>query len=263
MTAFDPFVRRIGTGDTRILALHCALAHSGAWSAISELLGSKYSIVAPDMPSHGKSPDWDRQTDLHDLVTGAALSALEGPAHVIGHSFGATVALRLAIEHPELVGSLTLIEPVLFAACQHSAPEEFAAYIKHAEPFADAWDREDWANAARAFTSTWGNGVRWEDMRQKTQARMIAQMPTVRASQEALIEDSADLLRPGGLEALSMPVLFLRGGQTMPIIAHIHAALMARIPQAREAVVDEAGHMLPITHPAETVGQLRAVIPGL
>lgn len=50
-------------------------------------------------------------TDCFDLLNALGL----GPAHVVGHSFGGAVALQLTLDFPELVHSLTLIEPALVA----------------------------------------------------------------------------------------------------------------------------------------------------
>jgi pimeloyl-ACP methyl ester carboxylesterase len=66
------------------------------------------------MLSHGKSPDWDGSGDFQDVSVAAALPFLDdAPMDLIGHSFGATLALRLAVAHPDRVRSLTMIEPVL------------------------------------------------------------------------------------------------------------------------------------------------------
>ena len=105
-------VRTLGEGNRKILALHCTIGHSGAWRPLSACLPDCV-FTAPDMLSHGKSPDWDRQGDFQDRMTEAVLPYLTERMDVIGHSFGGTVALRLAVEHPDLVRSLTVVEPVL------------------------------------------------------------------------------------------------------------------------------------------------------
>ena len=46
-------------GSAPTLALHCALAHSGAWQALVQALRDRLSVVAPDLPGHGRSADWD------------------------------------------------------------------------------------------------------------------------------------------------------------------------------------------------------------
>ena len=82
-----------------------------------EHLGDQLRMAAPDLLAHGAGPEADRNRDFHDQATKAAeLHMAEVPVHLIGHSFGATLALRLAIEAPARVRSLTLIEPVLFCA---------------------------------------------------------------------------------------------------------------------------------------------------
>ena len=121
--------RDFGTGPDHAVLLHCALASSKAWTGLAERLGDRLRMIAPDMPGHGRSARWDHRCDMHDQVTAIARDCLGAGGHVIGHSFGATVALRLAIEVPDLVHSVTLIEPVLFAAARETDPAVFQRYL--------------------------------------------------------------------------------------------------------------------------------------
>ncbi len=249
-------VRKLGQGPGPALLLHCALAHGGAWKPVMSHLGDRLDAVAPDMPGHGRSADWDGQGDLHDRVTANAAALLTGPTHVIGHSFGATVALRLALERPEYVRSLVLIEPVLFAAARAADPAAYDAYRDWGAPMARAMAAGDWTEAARRFTASWGTGQGWEDLTEAQRAQYTRQMPLIAATQPALLDDSRILLRPGGLEALQMPVLMLRGAKSMPIMGPIHTALFARIPQSRDVEIPGAGHMVPISHPSAVAAEI-------
>ncbi|QFT61704.1 alpha/beta fold hydrolase [Roseivivax sp. THAF30] len=238
------------------LALHCALAHSGAWGGLAKALGGRLSIIAPDMPGHGQSADWDgpESGDFHDNVTGIAETFLEDGMTLIGHSFGATVALRLAETHPDKIRRVVLIEPVLFAAARESAPKLFAERREAARPMMEALEHDDPETAARAFTGTWGVGRSWHDMNDRARRQIMRQMRIVQNTETALTWDGAGLLHDGRLEGCTMPVLFVRGEQTEPILAEIHATLMSRLPDAREAMIEGAGHMSPITAP-DAVGQ--------
>ncbi|MFC6639182.1 alpha/beta fold hydrolase [Sulfitobacter sp. JBTF-M27] len=90
----------LGKGDRRALALHCTMAFGGAWKGLSNAL-PELTMLAPDMPSHGRSADWDEVSDFSDTVYAGTLAVMdETPMDVIGHSFGAVTALRLAVAHP-------------------------------------------------------------------------------------------------------------------------------------------------------------------
>ncbi len=253
-------VRRFGSGPEPALMLHCMLAHSGAWTGVAERMAGSWSAAAPDMPGHGRSAAWAPSDDLHDRVTAIAGSFLEDGLHLVGHSFGATVALRLAEAHPERIASLTLIEPVLFAAARETAPELFAAH-REASARVDAAARDgDWDEAARRFTGRWGGGDGWDGIPAAKRAQMAAQMPMVLSTGAVLNDDSKGMLAPGAPERLRMPVLLVRGGASAPIMAAVHAGLAARLPTARDRVVEGAGHMVPLSHPgalAELIGERR------
>ncbi|MHA6324866.1 alpha/beta fold hydrolase [Roseivivax sp. CAU 1753] len=244
----------------RALALHCALAHSGAWLGVIKALEGRLSVAAFDMPGHGQSDAWDGHSDYHDQVTDIAETFMSGGITLLGHSFGATVALRLAERHPDMVRRMVLIEPVLFAVARDTAPGDFADRRAASQPMADALARGDTATAARIFTATWGLGRSWDAMGARAQALLQDQMWIVAQTDQALSHDANGLLRAGRLEACRMPVLFLRGASTEPILSVIHAGLMARLPDAREEVIDGAGHMAPITHPDAVASRIAAFL---
>lgn len=253
------FARHWGQGGDPALLLHCSLAHSGAWDGVARALSNRLALTAPDLVGHGRGPARDPARDYHDHCTELALEHLpDAPAHLIGHSFGATVALRLAHEHPDRVASLTMIEPVLFAAARGQPGwQAHKTAMAALGPCLAAGDAE---GATRLFLSDWGGAVPLDAMPAAQRAYMIARIWIVPESAPALEEDRAGLLPCLG--ALACPVLLIEGDRSPPVIAEVQTALAAAIPQARRAVIPGAGHMVPITHPAEVAGAIRdAVLP--
>lgn len=252
------FVRSFGQGPRRVLALHCTIAHSGAWRGLAEVMGDVVTLVTPDMLSHGRSPDWDRQGDIQDRSVTAVEHLLDAQMDVIGHSFGATIALRLALEHPKRVRSLTLIEPVFFAVALQDDPQTVADHDADAAPYIAAVQAGDDALAARVFNRMWSeDGPRWPDLPESTRAAMTRSIHFVAASRPAVYDDHAGMLAPGVLGRVTMPVLLLRGSRTHPVIATVNEGLAWRLPDAQSVVVEGAGHMLPITHPGAAAAELR------
>ena len=154
----DIFSRSFGHGPRRVLAVHCSLAHSGAWRGLAEVLAEEITLTAFDMLSHGRSPDWDGQGNFQLRNAAAGLELLTGPVDLIGHSFGATVALRMAMARPHMVRSLTLIEPVLFAVAKADDPAMLAAMEEDSRPIDAAWAAGDLELATRLFNRMWGPG---------------------------------------------------------------------------------------------------------
>lgn len=252
--------RVLGEGPRQALAIHCSLAHSGAWRGLAEAVRGDLSLLAYDLPSHGKSGDWDRTGNVHDLATDMARSLLESPMDLVGHSFGATVALRIAVESPELVRSLTLIEPVYYAALLEDDAEMREVYAKRHAPFTAAFRSGDMEEAARIFNRDWGDGTRWKDIPQATRQYMIDRFHFVPASSPFLRDDSAGLLAAGRFARASMPGLLMQGGESAPISDQINASLARRMPQLERVTIEGAGHMAPLSHPQPVADALRGLL---
>ncbi|WP_068115591.1 alpha/beta fold hydrolase [Tropicimonas marinistellae] len=248
-------LRRFGQGSEPVLALHCMLGHGGAWAGVAAALDESVRLVAPDLPGHGAAAPW-QGGNVMQAAFEACSALFNAPMHLVGHSFGAVLALRLACAQPHLVRTLTMIDPVFFAALRgHPLWASQREEVARLDRFLDADDRE---GAARYFSGTWGTGRAWEDVRPEQRQDMISRIHIVPDQWPALYDDDAGLLRPGVLEALDLPVLIAEGTESPPAIAAIVAALARRLPDARSVPIAGARHMLPLTHPAEVAAQIRA-----
>ncbi|MAM63014.1 alpha/beta hydrolase [Maritimibacter sp. UBA3975] len=251
----------MGSGVRRALFIHCSLAHSGAWMGVGAALLDKLSMTAFDRPGHGRSAPWLGGEDgkaLHDLTTEIAGQLIDKRADVVGHSYGATVALRLAMEWPEHVRTLTMIEPVLFAAIRGTA--EYDAAREMIYGLRSHIERGNRMEAARIFHDATNHGMYFDDLSPERQKRMAARIDLVLEESPATFEDTAGLLEPGRLEKIRQPVLLLESSNPPVGVRAVHEALAARIAHLQRVVVVGAGHMSPITHPENVAGEIAAFL---
>ena len=246
----------------QVLALHPSLAHGGAFAPLAAQLPD-VAITAPDMMGHGRGAAWDGHSDLHSACTRDAIAQAEslmrgggGPIDIIGHSFGATVALRVALERPELLRSMVLIEPVLFAAARADGAPEYRAYAADHLLFETLMETGDLDGAAAAFQTHWGDGRAFDSLPAATRAYIRHRLPLVAAHTGALVGDSGGLMGYLRLESCPIPALLLRGANSPPVVAAIDRALGARLPHVRQNIVAGAAHMLPLTHPTATAAAI-------
>ncbi len=253
----------MGQGPREALLLHCSLAHSGAWRGVAKGLADDLSMLAMDLPGHGQSNVWDPARDYTEQAASAALALVEqeanGPVDLIGHSFGAVIALRVAQLMPDRVRSLTLMEPVLFAAAR--GQPEFDALDRFMNGrFAAAFQVGDRIEAARQFHSLWGGGTPWERLPVVLRDDMAARIDLIVACAPVTGEDIYGQASPGALEALTMPCLLLEGEHSPPVIAAIHTVFAARLPEVERVMIEGAGHMVPISHPEAVAAEIRELL---
>lgn len=116
-TGGDIYAKTWGNPDgPDILMIHGSTSHLEEFVAsLGPTLGGAYHLTAYDRPGMGRSTG--RPSDAADLAVQAETAAevirasgLKKPV-VVGHSYGGAVALRLALEHPDLVSGLVLLAP--------------------------------------------------------------------------------------------------------------------------------------------------------
>jgi pimeloyl-ACP methyl ester carboxylesterase len=104
----DLDVERIGAGPPVVLVHGSIVGPQQTWRA-QRALAARWTLVLPHRPGFGDSPPLARG----DFEAEAPLIAelLGDGAHLVGHSYGAVIALHAAALRPESVSSLTVTEP--------------------------------------------------------------------------------------------------------------------------------------------------------
>lgn len=247
-----------GGGSSRgVLCLHCSTGSSRQWRALAGVLGDGYRVMAPDLLGYGENAPWTPgrglrlETEVRRLLP--LILSSPGPVDVVAHSFGAAVAVKLALTHPDKVRSLTLYEPVLFGLLTEEDTAALDEITVVSGRVGDALSDGDTDSAARHFIDFWSGNGTWDSMPNARREGVRARIAKVRADFGALVVDETTL---SDVERLDVPVLCLSGSQSPTATRRIADVLAAAFPDARTRRFEEAGHMGPITH----AGQVNASI---
>lgn len=237
-------VRSRGSG-TPVVLLHGFTGRGAGWGAHATALARSYRVVVLDLPGHGRSgiPADPRRAGIErsadDLATILRdLSA--SPAHVIGYSLGARIALRLAVAHPRSVRRLILESPsagiadAAERADRVAADEARAARLERdgIEAFVAEWEREP-VFASQASMPDARRARLHADRQRNRPAGLAA---SLRGAGQGAMAPLHDRLRE-----VAAPTLVIAGALD-PAGRGRAEAIARAIPGARLEIVTTAGH---------------------
>jgi pimeloyl-ACP methyl ester carboxylesterase len=235
-----------------IILLHSSASSARQWDRLVETLQPRDDVRAVDLLGHGARGEWrgERPFTLADEAAAIAPMLDDGGAHLVGHSYGAAVALKLASLHPAKVQSVVAYEPVMFRWLIADGSRFGGAFDVVAMAGAMRRDiaRDDDARAAQRFVDFWSGAGAWQSMPPSRQQAIAARIRTVLAHFDALFREPLGVAE---LARLRVPMLFLTGERTVGPMRCLAQLLRAALPEARHEGVTEAGHMGPITHAAK------------
>ena len=249
MEASKLHVRSIGQGPTVVL-LHSSGSSGRQWEGLTTALQSRYRLHALDLHGHGSTPAWaggERMRLEDDLALVEPLLRSSAPVHVVGHSYGGALALKLATLMPERIASVVVYEPVLFRLLLDYRPRDRAT----TEVLMVAQSLRNWFNlgqsdrAAQRFVDFWSGEGTWERLPPVPRQVIAARIGSVIRHFDALFNDG---LTRTSLSQLGMPILCMTGAQTRSAPRRIGELLRYAMPRAAHEVMAHAGHMGPITH---------------
>jgi pimeloyl-ACP methyl ester carboxylesterase len=176
-------------------------------------------------------------------------------AHIAGHSTGASIGAQLALDHPEKVHTLTLLEPTLVSLPLGQA------FLQAAGPVFEAYASGDHSGAFAMFVAA-ASGLDWERCRALLEERIpgVVAQSINDADTFFGVELPAIAEWAFGTEqaaAIRCPVLSVIGAETQPLWVEIAGFLRSSLPDVQECTIDAVGHLLQIQHP-ETVAQAMA-----
>ncbi len=250
MTRKVPSVRKSGKGST-VLCLHSSTSSSKQWSKLSELLAHRFQVVARDLYGYGDSPAWDfgQTLSLRDelALLEPVLESFNCEFHVIGHSYGAAVALALATAHPANVRSMVLYEPVLFNLLLES-DEHADASVEINSVRSDVVALVGQGNllgAGKRFVNYWSGEGAWDRFEERQKESVAKRMPKVVADFDAVIGNTTPL---SAYCNLRIPTLLLYGVDSPRSTQGIISALARTLPKSELRGFLGLGHMGPMTH---------------
>ncbi|WP_062314785.1 alpha/beta fold hydrolase [Demequina rhizosphaerae] len=253
-----------GAGEPLVL-IHGGFTESLTWEQSLPGLAERFRAVTYDRRGHGLSGAGTGErsvradvADLAELVERLDL----GPVHVASFSYGAVVAMAIAVERPDLVRRVAAHEPALLGA--------LAGRDEHAEVLASVMeayaavralleDGEHERGAELFVDRAIGPGT-WASLPPEVRARFVQHAPAFLAD----LRDPDTVLKMGvePFVSLGRPLLLTFGGETPSMYVAICAVLAEALPDARLHAFDGAGHVPHVSHPEDYVAVTSGFLTG-
>jgi lipase len=249
-----------GSGTAAVF-LHSGVGSAGEWREVFSLWPEGYRLIAVDAYRDGDGPGAAGQRTLDDYAdqVHAVVNHVGEPVHLIGFSWGGTTGLHMAVTTPEVLASLTVVEPEAYSLLRAEHPQAFAEIADLRDRCREHIRADRWYEAFEEFVDFYngpGSFARW---------------PTDR--REAFLDDQrarGDLwdvlfdapLTGEALTTVTVPVHVVEGSATSAVDHAICEVVLRHVPQVEHSVIEGAGHMMPLTHPAELTRTLVAAVAG-
>lgn len=241
-----------GSGGDPTALIHGSWVDHHTWDVALPLLARSLEVIAYDRCGHGASPAGARPHPVADDASDLAAVLHDAnlfPAHLVAHSYGGAVALRLAIDRPELVRSITIHEPPFYGLLRRdpiraAEGELVAAEIDQVKALVRSGDPTE---AARRFSDRIaGEPGAFDRFPAAFRAQLVAQA-------ERWAEEFDDPMSydpdPGPLQELLIPVLLTTGDRSPPVLHRISALLARELRNVREQSLEDTGHVPQVTRP--------------
>jgi pimeloyl-ACP methyl ester carboxylesterase len=238
-----------------VIALHCSGADGGQWRRLGEALGPRYELFAPSFYGCGLAGHWPGErafslaAEADPIV--AIIDRLDGPVHLVGHSYGGGVALEVAHARPDAVASLSLYEPSSFHLLRQlggRAAAELGEIETVAGTIRSGLVTGAYHAAAAAFAGYWNGAGAWEALTPERRERLAAWLPKATLEFLALIEHKMPM---DAYRRIRCPARIVRGEHARGPSRLIAEELARLLPLGSLEVQAGAGHMGPLTHPGE------------
>lgn len=251
----DTFVatggKEFDSSQPAVALLHGAGFDHTTWALHSRWFAHHgYSVLAPDLPGHGRSAGAPLSTiaEMADWTASLLDTAGTAEAWLVGHSMGSLIAIETAARHPARVSALSLIGT---AATMTVGPDLLKA--------AEAND-----HSAVDMVSIWGLGFQAELggslapglwMHSGAQRVLEQGRPGVLFNDLSACNSYQNAL--GAAAQIKIPATVILGERDMMTPLKQGKALAAALPNSRTVVLPGAGHMMMVERPDELLAALR------
>ncbi len=247
-----------GEGPVLVL-LHAAGSTGAQWRGVLGELDDKYHTITPDGWGHGKSSFWpDPETLLHDDQADLVKRILDEVGvesfDLIGHSYGGGTAIRFVLEHPEMVRSLVLIEPMVACLLRELGGTDALAELEGIQDdFRERLAKDGPEAAWQGFLDFRNEPGTWVGYAEKTRQNFIRRTPAQLANFNA---NANNRTTQAEVQSIDKSTLVIRGVDTSLYDMRMSEIVAENIPGAKFLILEDAGHMSPLTHPERVTREI-------
>jgi pimeloyl-ACP methyl ester carboxylesterase len=251
--------RIMGDTGAPVVLVHGTLKDLREWTAQDNAFAQTHRVLVYSRRYHPPNPQVDDaqpySLKLHVEDLAALLLTLDiAPAHVVGSSYGAYIALELAREHPELVRSLVLADAPIFPLLAHGETSDSVAglfYTNTLDPARRAFATGDSVAGIRAFyDGVSGGRGRFDNLPAATRGELLAHAFEMRRELLANRRDYAPPISCVELGRVTTPVLLVRGERSPAVFQHITDELARCLQNDTTVIIPRAGHPPHASNPA-------------
>ena len=256
-------VQTCGAGQPAFLLLHGFAANLDSWEAVMGPLSRHGQVIAFDRPAFGQTErplNWKGQNpycfDAQVELARQLLDAYNVPrAILMGHSAGGALALQLALQYPERVQALVLVDAAIFSG---GGPPGWAQPLLGLPPI--RWlglrmIRQAGKRLPKLLELAWHDPQRLTPEIVSQYTRPLKLENWDRALWEFTRANQAPKLA-GCLAQVRMPVLVVSGDDDRIVPPAESTRLAQELPDASRAIIPEAGH---VPHEEQPEAFLQAV----
>ncbi|MFI0845788.1 alpha/beta fold hydrolase [Mesorhizobium sp. IMUNJ 23232] len=240
-----------GSGPTLVL-VPGSCSTGAAWRPVMRVLDGNFRFVTTSLLGYGATEERRSESDSSVLREAEALEAVidraGGHVHLVGHSFGGSVALIVAMRKRVEIASLTVLEAPLPSLLRHCHER---AHYRSFRDMTDAYfaayrggDRE----AIRKMIDFYGGEGTYASWPEKVRAYAVETTP-VNMLDWACAYDHP--LAPEMLAAIDIPVSVVVGGSSHPAICRANGLVGVSIEGATFKMIGGAAHFMISTHPGQ------------
>ena len=240
-----------GAGVPLIL-VHGSLIDYRSWVAQMEPFGASYRTISVSLRHHyperwnGSGEDFSIRQHGEDLAS--FIKRLDsGPVHLVGHSRGGDVALRIAKTHPELLRSLVLVDPAPLDTLMPRTAAGDAAAVRRKEQITGALARFQKGNIDGGLEffldlniapGTWKNTAEPQKQVWRDNAWSL----------KSLEADAKEPFTCADASKINLPVLLVSGEKSPPVFGLMLNALQPCFPRQERVTISNASHIMHRSH---------------
>ncbi len=258
----DLWWRELGGSGETLVVVHGYTGSSDDFAHVAGPLTSDHRVVLVDQLGHGRSPRRDVYSlrllsdaliDFLEALPATAGTGSAGRVHLLGHSMGGRTVLPIAVERPDLVRSLILMDT--WADQPERDPWGQALYELLDQPDGDAIDALATFEGPPSpegdlIAERWGES--WVAAHDAYNSQ-VDPLAVVQLGRE-VFGSSVSLLRDA--TRVGCPTTVLRGEHDRAFVGPSDR-LVSHIPAARLVIIEGAYHSPQLTHPDEWVAAIR------